>query len=287
MIEAQSLVKPYGRFRALDGISFRVPAGTALALWGPNGCGKSTALKCLLGLIHFEGRVHIGGADVRLRPQQVLERIGFVPQAIYFYEMTVAQTVSFYAELRGVDPGRGAALLQRVGLRGVNDRSVTALSGGMRQRLALALALLGDPPVLLLDEPTANLDATGRHELVELLQECHKAGKTIVIASHRPDEIAGLADTVLMMQAGQVVAELGVDAFMAHLQGQTWLRIQVPADRMQQAAAVLATQGFAARTSRQHLLVRVEPGRKLRPLLTLEHAGLDVLDFDVEGDYVH
>ncbi|MFZ5827493.1 MAG: ABC transporter ATP-binding protein [Bacillota bacterium] len=197
MIQVQNLTKRYGRVTVVDSLTFGVAKGETLALRGDNGTGKSTTLKCLLGLIPFEGSVEICGHDVQRSPREARRLIGYVPQEMPVFDMTVGEALAFFAGVRGVTPA--GVRLSDAGLSGSLAKPIRALSGGMRQRLALALALLGDPAVLLLDEPTANLDETARQEFLALLLRLREQGKTMVIASHRSDEVNLLADSSLVL----------------------------------------------------------------------------------------
>ncbi|RME55457.1 MAG: ABC transporter ATP-binding protein, partial [Caldilineae bacterium] len=186
----------------------QVNAGESLALWGVNGAGKTTVLKCILGLLDCEGELRLNGYDLRRDGRTARRFLGYVPQELAFYnDLNVADTCRFYARLKGVDPARIPAVLAQVGLEGQERKEVGALSGGMKQRLALALALLGDPPVLLLDEPTSNLDLTARDDFIALLARLRDAGKTLLFTSHHRDEVERLADRVLVLAEGRVVAE--------------------------------------------------------------------------------
>ncbi|HEY8416125.1 MAG TPA: ABC transporter ATP-binding protein [Thermaerobacter sp.] len=207
MVEVEELTKRYGAHKAVERVSFRVERGTTLALWGHNGAGKSTIIACLLGLLQFEGTIRIDGLDVRRRGREARRRLGFVPQQVGFPPAPVRELVAFHTGLRGLRPAAASPWLQRLGLEQVLHLPVHALSGGMRQRLALALALAGDPPLLVLDEPTANLDVASRGLVVDLLQELRRGGRTIVLASHRRSEVLALADRVVVLDAGRVVAE--------------------------------------------------------------------------------
>ncbi len=214
MINLESVGKRYGRMIALDDVTLHIPAGRSVALWGHNGAGKSTTLKCILGLVRYTGRIQVDGVDVRRNPRAVRSRMGYVPQDLAYYDMTVGATLRFFATLKGVGRDQALTALESVGLEGETGKQVGALSGGMRQRLSLALALLADPPVLLLDEPTANLDEQARAELVDLLNRCRSSGKTLLFASHRPEEVAALADEVVILDQGRVAARLGVQEFV-------------------------------------------------------------------------
>lgn len=214
MISLESVGKRYGRMVALAGVSLLIPAGRTVALWGHNGAGKSTTLKCILGLVRYTGRIQVDGVDVRRNPRAVRSRLGYVPQDLAYYDMTVEAAVRFFATLKGVGSDPARAALRSVGLEGELRKPVGALSGGMRQRLSLALALLADPPVLLLDEPTANLDDAARADLLDLLNRCRTAGKTMLFASHRPEEVAALADEVVVLDQGRVTDRYDAPEFV-------------------------------------------------------------------------
>ena len=207
MLSIENLSAGYGRSCILQGLTFSVPAGQAVALWGPNGAGKTTLLRCLLGLLRFEGAIRIGGVDIRHAGSATRRLIGYVPQELALYdELCVAESLVFFARLKqtGVDVGRSLA---SVGLEGKGGLRVNQLSGGMKQRLALAIAALTDPPLLVLDEPTSNLDSAARADLLARLRGLHAAGKTILLVSHRPEEVDGLATRVLTVEAGRLVAD--------------------------------------------------------------------------------
>ncbi len=168
-IVARDIVKRYGATHALDHVSFSVAEGEALALWGPNGAGKTTILRCLLGLARFDGTIEIFGIDPRREGQRARSLIGFVPQELPSSSSTVDEIARYYGSLKRVAPAASVAALERLGLLEHRDKPVAALSGGLKQRLAVALALAGAPRLLLLDEPTASLDAVSRAEELGIL----------------------------------------------------------------------------------------------------------------------
>ncbi|HVS02636.1 MAG TPA: nitrous oxide reductase family maturation protein NosD [Thermoanaerobaculia bacterium] len=207
LIEVRSLSKSFGRRTALADVSFTVHRGQAVALWGANGAGKTTALRALLGVMPCDGEVAVGGFDVRRQGKQARRLLGFVPQEIAFPEMTAGEALELFARLHRAPLDRIAELVASLGLEGELEAAVHGLSGGRKQRLALAVALLADPPVLLLDEATANLDVAARRDFLELLLELKAAGKTIVFSSHRPEEVLALADRVVHLEGGRLQPE--------------------------------------------------------------------------------
>ncbi len=185
MIHAAGLTKSFGQRRVLDGLDFDVAAGEVLLLLGDNGAGKSTLLRCLLGILPCEGIVEVAGFDPRRQGRAVRSRVGYMPQRDGLHgDMRVLETLRFYGSLHGVERDRQAEVLVRARLEDAADARVDELSGGMRQRLAFALAMLSDPPVLLLDEPTASLDGWSREYLVESVLTLAARGKAIVLSTH-------------------------------------------------------------------------------------------------------
>lgn len=283
-LEVRAVTKRYGAVAALENVSFDIMPGEAVALWGPNGAGKTTLIKCLLGLVSYTGEIRLAGLDARRQGRQVRARVGYVPQEIAFHDMSVAETLAFYARLKRVGRERVDAVLAQTGLEAQVDKPVSALSGGMKQRLALAIALLADPPFLALDEPTANLDAAGRAEFLGLVSALKRRGVTILFSSHRPEEVEALADRVIVLRAGRVVAEGPAAGFTARLGLQTSMRLRLAQpEALQTALARLTEDGLAAQINGSGtLVVTVGAGEKARPIRTLERAGITVTDFEVE-----
>jgi ABC-type multidrug transport system ATPase subunit len=208
MISIEGVSMRFGRFAAVDHLSLSVAAGESLALWGPNGAGKSTIIRCVLGLYRYGGTIRIGGLDVRRHGKEARRLIGYVPQEIGFYDdLRVHEAVRFFGGLKCVTVRDPETILDGVGLSGHAGKRIRELSGGMKQRLALAVALLGDPPVLVLDEVTASLDAVGRDELVGLLGGLARQGRAMLFASHRQDEVHALGDRVAILERGKLVRQ--------------------------------------------------------------------------------
>ncbi|NNF05437.1 MAG: ABC transporter ATP-binding protein [Candidatus Eisenbacteria bacterium] len=205
-IEVSALRKSYGRVQAVCGVSFQVTPGETLGIIGPNGAGKSTLLKILLGLVRPDsGSVRIGGIDLERDPVAARRFVGYVPQKDGFEESsTVSQALCYMARLRGVDLGEVAERAAQVGVKALLDRKVETLSGGQRQRVSLAASLLGDPPILLLDEPTASLDPRATAEFRELVQSLASEGRTIVLCSHLLSDVERLCHRVLVLLDGAI-----------------------------------------------------------------------------------
>jgi ABC-type multidrug transport system ATPase subunit len=211
--------------------------------------------------------------------------LGYVPQEIRLHpDQTVRETVDFYRRLRKVSQERAAQLLAEWQLQDAEEQPVRALSGGMKQKLALVIALLSDPPVMLLDEPTSNLDPRTRQELGALLERLKKAGKTVLFCSHRAGEVWRLADRVLVLERGRKVAEGVPEELRQQLVKPAVLCLTVPPEWNAEAASVLAAAGFRVCSQNAEVRVDVPAGRKLEPIELLSRAGVPVVDFDLESD---
>jgi ABC-2 type transport system ATP-binding protein/nitrous oxidase accessory protein len=207
MLTVRSLSKRFGDRLVLKGIDLAVGPGQVVAVLGPNGAGKTTIFRCVLGLVHFQGQVLVGGLDVRRHGREVRRVIGYVPQSPAFHpHMTVEETVRYYARLRGLD-GNTQGLIATMGLDSISGKRVRELSGGMLQRLAVTVAQLGRPPLMLLDEPFANLDREGQAQLASMLREWQKAGVAILVASHHLGPLVSLVDRAVALEEGRVVYE--------------------------------------------------------------------------------
>ncbi len=211
-IEAENLTKKFGAFTAVDHISLRVRVGENFGLLGPNGAGKTTTIRMITGVIKpTEGSVRVFGVDVVKERDKVIRKIGYMPQRFSLYEdLTVEENLMLYGSLQGL---RGQHLRERVNelmdrfyLREIRGRMAGKLSGGMRQRLSLAVALVHDPDLLILDEPTAGIDPPLRRKFWEHFKELNKEGKTILVTTHYMDE-AENCDRLALMGGGRVIAE--------------------------------------------------------------------------------
>lgn len=285
MIRATRIVKKFGRVAAVDDVSFGLDDGVSLALWGSNGAGKTTLIRCLLGVIRFKGQMQISGLDVRRHGKRARALVGYVPQELAFHDdARLSTAMSFFAKLRCADGESATNALAAVGLRGHERKRVRDLSGGMKQRLALAIALLSDPPIVVLDEPTSNLDASGRGEVVETLQQLKAAGKTLVFASHRPDEIIALADRVLVLERGKLLRDTKPETIWPSASGIRMVRLFLRDATEERAACVLREAGHAVNLNGHGLCVAVPRDRKAVPMGDLVRASIQVRDFEILDD---
>ncbi|MBZ0300091.1 MAG: ABC transporter ATP-binding protein [Anaerolineae bacterium] len=287
MIIAKHLTKHYGKNAALNDVSFAIEAGESVALWGANGAGKTTTLRCLLGVQGFEGELTVNAIDVCKNSKVARAAIGYVPQEAAFYDMTVLETLHFYARLKKAPAQRVSMVLLQVQLEEHAAKRVNMLSGGMKQRLALAVALLADPPVLVLDEPTANLDVKAQRDFIHSVQNLNQAGKTIVFSSHRLDEVVALGTRVLVLADGSLTLECQPHELAEKLGLHRWLRIWVAAHHKQDTRKVLDEGGFTYMPNGRSFYVQVNLGGKIEPLRSLEAASIPVEDFDlIDGELV-
>jgi ABC-type multidrug transport system ATPase subunit len=285
MIQVTNITKRFGRVEAVSGVSFELEPGGSLALWGSNGAGKTTLVRCLLGVIRYRGHALIGGIDVRRRGRHARALVGYVPQELAFHDdARLGSAMMFFARLRGVDRARAAESLDAVGLSGHERKRVRDLSGGMKQRLALAVALLSDPPLIILDEPTSNLDAAGRGEVVATLRHLRSTGKTLLFASHRPDEVISLADRVLVMERGKVVRDTTPAELWPTEKPVQVVRLYLTMASETDAADVLREAGHAVHLNGHGLCVAVPRDRKAEPIAALARRQIEVRDIEVLDD---
>jgi ABC-type multidrug transport system ATPase subunit len=285
MIRIDSLTRRFGRLTAVDDLSLMIPRGESVALWGANGAGKTTVIRCVLGLLRYRGRITIDGNDVRRRGKHARQLIGYVPQELGFYDdLRASEAIRFFGRLKGLRIRTTGEVLDRVGLSGSEHKRIRELSGGMKQRLALAIAMLGDPPVLILDEVTASLDACGREDFVALLSQLSGSGRTMLFASHRVDEVTTLAHRVVMLERGRVVREVAASQFGTQLGTDTVLHLFIRPAACADAMRLLIDRGFPARLNGAGLLVPVATDQKAGPFRVLAEGRIPIDDFELLAD---
>lgn len=282
MIRIEHVTKRFGRTVAVGDVSLALGRGDSVALWGVNGAGKTTLIRCVLGLLRFHGRIEVDGLDVRRRGKAARLAIGYVPQELGFYDdLRVAEAVGFFGRLKGLKTADARAPLAGVGLTGHESKRIRELSGGMKQRLALAIALLGDPAVLVLDEVTASLDAVGRSEFVSLLRGLSGSGRTMLFASHRIEEIATLADRVAVLDKGRLDRVMPCREFISGLGHSAVLHLVLPTQVRERAMLSLRAGGFSPRMNGVGVLVPVSAGQRAGPFRVLAEASIRVEDFEL------
>ena len=209
MIRFRGVTKRYGTRLVLQDVSIDIQPGEVTLLLGANGAGKSTLLRCVLGAIDYDGCVEVDGANSLTAGREVRARIGYMPQSGGLHpDLTVRETMEFYASIRRADPGRIEPLLAEAGLTSEGATRVSDLSGGMRQRLGFAVALVADPPVLLLDEPSASLDAASRQWIAGRLRALADEGRTILVSTHAGQELFQTDGRFLTIEDGRLTSDL-------------------------------------------------------------------------------
>ena len=247
VIETKSLCKTYGRQKAVDHVELHVPQGSVYGFIGPNGAGKSTTMKMLLGLIHpTEGQVFLLGQEMTERNRLALLRQtgSLIETPSGYLHLTGQENLQVVADLKGVPRRDIARVLEIVDLTADRNRKVGQYSLGMKQRLGIAMALLGSPKLLILDEPTNGLDPAGIQEMRDLIANMPAAtGATVLISSHLLGEMEQMVGFVGILHQGQLLFEGSLRELQRHSRGAFSLRVLQP----QKAAPVLKGRGIAPR----------------------------------------
>ncbi len=208
-IEVNNLTKKYNNFKAVDNVSFNVKSGEIFGFLGPNGAGKTTAIKAILGLIQTDtGQIKINGIDIKEDEKQAKKHVGYLPEKVAFYNnLTALQNMHFYAEMKNVPKTECKPLIIEMGLEDAVNKKVGKFSKGMQQRLGMAQALLGNPPILILDEPSGGLDPRGVALIRDKIREMKNKGSSVFVSSHILAEVQAVCDSVGIINKGVLVAE--------------------------------------------------------------------------------
>jgi ABC-2 type transport system ATP-binding protein len=263
VISVEGLVKRYGRVVALDGVSFTVGRGQVVGFLGPNGAGKTTTLRIVAGFLAADGgRVLVDGIDVAREPLAAQRRIGYLPEGAPCYDdMRVADFLGYRARLKGAPRSGVARALAAAHVADVAARRIGQLSKGYRQRVGLADALVADPPILVLDEPTAGLDPNQIREVRDLVRELARE-RTVLLSTHILSEVEALAAHVVILVGGRVVAAGAPETLGA---GGGGVRVVVAPDAVGAAAAALDGEVLDAAAGR--LRAPVAPDEAARRLV--------------------
>lgn len=285
VIEVRGAARHYGAVRAVDGVDLAVGRGELFGLIGHNGAGKSTLFKMMLGLVPVSrGEIRIDGTAVGGRDARAVRRkIGYLPENVVLYDnLTGLETLHFFARLKGVQSGGCGAVLERVGLAHAAGRRVREYSKGMRQRLGFAQALLGNPQILFLDEPTTGLDPEAIREFYLILRGLRAEGVTVVITSHILAEIQQRVDRLAIMAAGKVQALGTVQDLREQMDLPLWFDVHIAeADfaAVRDALGRLSVGTIEARDG--HVAVQVRRESKMAALAALAALGSRVRDLHV------
>ncbi len=283
-IAVNNVTKRFGSFTAVDRVDLTVREGEVFGFLGHNGAGKSTLINMLLDLIRpSAGSIEVFGMDTRERGVRVRERMGVLPEGYGVYAgQTGRQHVRFAMESKGVE-GEPLALLDRVGITEAADRDAAGYSKGMTQRLVFAMALAGEPDLLVLDEPTSGLDPAGAKAMRETILTESERGAAVFFSSHILEQVEAVADRVGIMYQGSLAAVDTIDGLRARAGGDTKLRVSVAAPESVPVDTVADIEGVDRVTLEDsRLVVACTPGTKMDVLLALDGADVEVLDITTE-----
>jgi ABC-2 type transport system ATP-binding protein len=294
LIEAEGLTKTFGKVRALNGLSLTVPAGQAVAILGPNGAGKTTFIRMVATLLRPDaGSLRVGGRDVVREPMTVRRMIGLAGQSAAVEEMmTGRENLMMVARLYGQGKKEAAASAQRIleqmDLTDAGGRMVKGYSGGMRRRLDLGASLVGAPQLLLLDEPTTGLDPGARNEVWDGIRAMRRGGTDVVLTTQYLDEADHLADSIVIIDGGRVIAQGTPDELKSRVGADVVELHTVDAATMARAADVLGRLGGgigapSVDPATRRCSVAAPGGSRLLPVVVraLDEAGVDVEDISL------
>lgn len=290
VIEVQNLRKQYGDFVAVEEVSFRAEAGQIFGLLGPNGAGKSTTIGCLCGLLQpTSGQVSILGHDVVQDGPASRARLGVVPQELALYEdLSASDNLAYWGAAYGMSgPGLKARItkvLESIGLLDRAKEPVSRFSGGMKRRLNLGCAIVHEPAVLLLDEPTVGVDPQSRVRLLEVIRELVAAGTCVLYTTHYMEEAEALCDRLAILDHGQIIAAGTLDELRGRVGERDMVRLagKFPGDSVRDAVQNLADAEILQAEEEALLVAMSSAGRRLPDLFDAIHgAGGEVRETTV------
>jgi ABC-2 type transport system ATP-binding protein len=255
LIEATGLEKRFGDIVAVDGISLEVAKGEVLGFLGPNGAGKSTTMKMLTGFLEPDaGAARIAGIDVFVAPRQAKRMLGYLPEGAPCYaDMTVAAFLDFIAEIRGFErdeaKARVGAAVEKTELEKVLEQRIETLSKGFKRRVAIAQAILHDPQVLIMDEPTDGLDPNQKHHVRKLIADM-AADKAIIVSTHILEEVEAVCSRAVIINRGRIVANGTAEDLMRRLPYHNTIALKVAAARAESVTKALAELAAIAKVER-------------------------------------
>jgi ABC-2 type transport system ATP-binding protein len=286
-IVCQNLVKSYGRVRALNGVNLTMPSGSIYGFLGPNGCGKTTTIKVLLGLALADaGACSIFDVTVERYRADSRAEVGYLAQDPSFPKWMTGREVlefvgSLYDNVRGNEQVQASEMLRLVNLESAADRRCGEYSGGMRQRLGIAQTLMGNPRLVILDEPSSSLDPVGRRDVLEILRELRQRGISVFYSTHILDDVERVADHVAIMRDGVVIREGEMQQMMSGSDNRFRLTVEPPApgiiDALKAQSWVTGVEVAAHAPDRFALFVDVKDAAQAKRALPRAV---------VEGDYV-
>ncbi len=275
MIEVKDVVKYYGSKKALDGISFSVEKGEIVGFLGPNGAGKTTTMRIITGYLSpTMGSVTVAGIDVQEEPVEAKKHIGYLPENVPLYnEMPVQKYLYFFANLKGVPKEKQKEhifeIMEKTGILKVSDTIIGKLSKGYRQRVGIAQALIGNPDVLILDEPTIGLDPTQVVEIRNLIKELGKE-KTIFFSSHILQEVSAICERIIVINEGKIIAQDTQQSLLETLESGLRIKLVVKGelnkitDILNSMEGIIKVEHIQSQDSVHEFIVTAQKNREIR-----------------------
>ncbi len=285
VIKLQSVCKRYGSETVVSDVNLDIQAGECIVLVGHNGAGKTSRMKMMLGLTRpSSGKVDVLGGDPAISAAvNQRKALGYLPESVAFYEaMTGSEVLAFYARLKGASTLECKNLLELVGLSKASKRRVGTYSKGMRQRLGLAQAMLGDPQLLFLDEPTTGLDPSLRHQFYELIDALHKEGATSIISSHALNEVEARANRFVIMKMGVVVASGTLNELYQQAALPVRLKVSVTPGQASSVAERLGSEINIDKVNQQSINLSCFNGEKMPLIRRISELGDVVNDLQIK-----
>ncbi len=295
LLAIKTVTKTFGKFKALDGVSFTVRKGEAALLIGPNGAGKTTVVKCILGLLRYKGDILVDAVDIFNDGGKAREKIGYVPQGVSFgYDTSIEEQAFFIAKLKHARREDAVSALKEIGLWEMRRKKVIALSHGMRQKFGISMAMLKDPPLLIFDEPINNVDLKGQLDFRERVLELSRMGKTVLVATH----LSGLSEfmaTAIVLHQGRIVAQGSPKDLLTRMNAADTLYIRVNEEDAPRINEMIeghfehhdeGPQGTNVRRNAEWLVFSLPPGKKAKLLKEIQDAGYEIKDLIVEPSMI-
>ena len=282
VIETRNITKRFKNVLAVDSLSMKVRKGEIYGFLGPNGAGKSTTIKMIMGLFHpTSGEAFINGKLVNGGGVELRRDVGFLPERISFYDnLTPIQTLNFFCELRDVDKSVVPSLLRDVGLEGAANRRVGTFSKGMTQLLGMAQAMIGNPSIYVMDEPTGGLDARWVKAVRDKLRTLNEQGATIIFSSHILSEVQALCHRVAIINNGRLVAEDTIDNISGglHIRPRLWIQSTGLNEKtLSWVRGIEGVENVAAKGDT--MTITCDAGARLRVMIQMQERGLAIRDF--------